>query len=885
MSSDGFQPRVHVREGVHCSLRVARKVILALMLVVVLGSFATAGWAKLKDNGLSTGLDQNSYLLLGLEIREGNALTNGNQHPLYPALLALFAEREWAYFTKAKILSLAIGLVGLMALYWMCYRMFSQSVALLITLLLSVGYEFRRWSSMVMCEALLIILFFAAWYFTIKGFSKERYSADHRSLPLDLQSSGQAADYKSAASKNVICRYWILGGIFAGLAQLTKGSGQLFVIAFLLSLLLLYGPRVLTRKGLWAFIGCYLVMTSVLMVYNYREYGNPLYNFNTTHAMWLDEWEDSYVVSPEELPTLTSYWQSHSLWDIGTREWEGLKAVRLELIRAVIPAQTWYMRDILNCSLGLATLLVGATGLGYLFRERLSLYWQENRERIVLSLVLFVLFNVLIAWYAPIAPGVRLLLPLVPILYVFVAEGLCGMGRRIGAGLAGVDGRLVPTAYVAFHIGLALWVLSISGEATQSSPVDLFELDRLRNAGRDRVLTWLSEEAQSGGAIIYGPSHSLPTWKYSDRFTFLPIPNRMTWEELTAYMEGHAARYVLLDGETVSRRQSLFQGRFQALSKRRVDVLALPNHWDLVFASEEIPCRYCIFRVNGLGPDERWHVDAGCPFGQEVRLMGYSLQTDQIEPDQVGLTLYWQALRQPATRYDVLLKLISASYKVWGQQSGPLPGPFLPLEWWKPGQIVKDRRTVELLSATPPGPYYVEVHVYSPSAKKWLEPEEECDVLLGPVQVSRREAPPIEDLDMDHPVRAVLGERVRLLGYNIESGFRPGDNIHLTLFWQCLAEMEQNYTVFTHLVDARDNIVAQKDNPPVDGFYHTTKWELGEIVRDQYDVIIPEDVAPGEYRVKVGMYLVETGEQLRAMRGDEPLLEDAVALPPFQVHR
>ncbi len=178
------------------------------------------------------------------------------------------------------------------------------------------------------------------------------------------------------------------------------------------------------------------------------------------------------------------------------------------LILAVIPAHSWYMRDFLNSSPGLVTLLVGAAGLGYLFRKRLSLYWKENRERIVLSLVLFVLFNVLIAWYAQVTPEPRLMLPLGPILYVFVAEVLCGLGRRIGARLAEVNGRLVPTAYVAFHIGLALWVLSISGEATQSPSIDPFELDRLRNAGRDKVLAWLSEEAQSGGAVIYGPSHS-----------------------------------------------------------------------------------------------------------------------------------------------------------------------------------------------------------------------------------------------------------------------------------------------------------------------------------------------------------------------------------------
>jgi hypothetical protein len=212
-----------------------------------------------------------------------------------------------------------------------------------------------------------------------------------------------------------------------------------------------------------------------------------------------------------------------------------------------------------------------------------------------------------------------------------------------------------------------------------------------------------------------------------------------------------------------------------------------------------------------------------------------------------------------------------------------LPGPFLPLGWWKQGQIVKDRRTVELVSATPPGPYYVEVHVYSPSAGSWLEPEGECDSLLGPVQVSRREPPALENLDMEHSIGAVLGERVRLLGHNIESGFRPGDNIHLTLFWQCQEEMRQDYIVFTHLVDEKQDIWGQKDNPPVDGFYPTSRWEVGEIVRDQYDILISPEAPPGEYQIEVGMYLAETGERLEVVGKNTISHEDKVLLQGLQI--
>jgi hypothetical protein len=55
----------------------------------------------------------------------------------------------------------------------------------------------------------------------------------------------------------------------------------------------------------------------------------------------------------------------------------------------------------------------------------------------------------------------------------------------------------------------------------------------------------------------------------------------------------------------------------------------------------------------------------------------------------------------------------------------------------------------------------------------------------------------------------------------------------------------------------------------VDGFYPTTKSKVGEIVRDQYDLVIPSDVPSGEYRLKVGMYLHETRERLPVYAGRE----------------
>jgi hypothetical protein len=129
-------------------------------------------------------------------------------------------------------------------------------------------------------------------------------------------------------------------------------------------------------------------------------------------------------------------------------------------------------------------------------------------------------------------------------------------------------------------------------------------------------------------------------------------------------------------------------------------------------------------------------------------------------------------------------------------------------------------------------------------------------------------------------VEANLGDKARLLGYNIEGSLQPGDNLHLTLFWQALSKMDCDYTVFTHLVDGEGRVWGQKDTPPLDGFYPTTYWEPGDVVRDQYEITISPEALAGEYQLEVGMYLAETGERLE-VRGEEGLLpEKRILLSP-----
>jgi len=90
----------------------------------------------------------------------------------------------------------------------------------------------------------------------------------------------------------------------------------------------------------------------------------------------------------------------------------------------------------------------------------------------------------------------------------------------------------------------------------------------------------------------------------------------------------------------------------------------------------------------------------------------------------------------------------------------------------------------------------------------------------------------------------------------------PGDTITLTLYWRALTEMDESYTVFTHLLAPDGSMTGQRDNPPVGGTYPTSLWLAGEVVADVYVIPVRADGAPGEHRLEVGMYIAETGTRL-----------------------
>ncbi len=120
-----------------------------------------------------------------------------------------------------------------------------------------------------------------------------------------------------------------------------------------------------------------------------------------------------------------------------------------------------------------------------------------------------------------------------------------------------------------------------------------------------------------------------------------------------------------------------------------------------------------------------------------------------------------------------------------------------------------------------------------------------------------------------HRLDITYDQKIKLIGYELDKKrVRPGESFFLTLYWQSLAKMQENYSIFIHLYGREGEKVAQRDSYPGGGSYPTSLWQTGDIIKDRYKITIsPEAEAPALSRVHVGLYTLENFQNLPALDG------------------
>jgi hypothetical protein len=266
------------------------------------------------------------------------------------------------------------------------------------------------------------------------------------------------------------------------------------------------------------------------------------------------------------------------------------------------------------------------------------------------------------------------------------------------------------------------------------------------------------------------------------------------------------------------------------------------------------------------------------PSGEPLaRLLGYDLGRKEIESDEtLHVMLYWQVLGETEANYVLFAQLFGRQAATVGQRDTYTGLGHYPTSFWKPGQVIVDEVYIPVAAdAVGPSRLRLDVGLYMRESGQRLTVVDTEGELVGAATIGWLKLAAMKEI----PPPAVttdyrLGDGIALVGYDLVEN---DEEVRLILHWASLAPVDQDYTVFVHLIGP-DGTLAQADGPPVGGHYPTSLWMYGEIVFDERS--IPTKGLPaGTYRLGLGMYLLETGVRLPALdAAGERLPDDVVPL-------
>lgn len=249
-------------------------------------------------------------------------------------------------------------------------------------------------------------------------------------------------------------------------------------------------------------------------------------------------------------------------------------------------------------------------------------------------------------------------------------------------------------------------------------------------------------------------------------------------------------------------------------------------------------------------------------FADQIELLGYALEQRAVKPGEtLRVTLDWRAHATMNESYRIFVHLVGTGNRIAGGADViPARGAF-PTVYWKPGDTFRDTVQIPIAAHATPGQYAITIGLYpvgKPDERLLITSSGDDHVIVDAIKVSPR----------DHfaytprtRVNANFGGQIDLSGYDLAVDQKT---LHLVLYWRARTIIDNNYTVFLHVLDANGNIIDQVDRQPHQGNYPTSLWHAGEQVRDEYTLPLPADTR----RIVIGLYNAATNERLPAGERD-----------------
>jgi uncharacterized membrane protein len=253
-------------------------------------------------------------------------------------------------------------------------------------------------------------------------------------------------------------------------------------------------------------------------------------------------------------------------------------------------------------------------------------------------------------------------------------------------------------------------------------------------------------------------------------------------------------------------------------------------------------------------------IDAGLRMGP-VTLVSYAVPTGMTAGQRSYFTFVWRAEAEISSDCQSKLVLTSAAGEQAFQRPLALTNTTLSANWPK-GSVLRGQFDIAPPARLPGGDYRWSMSVVCAG---YDSPSYE----LGTVRITARQvAKPSSSPEV--VTSADFTGQARLSGFTLSTRhLESRGSLVVTLYWQSLEEMAEDYKVFVHLVDSKGQLVAQSDAPPCAGQCPTTSWVPGDVSSDSHKLTLPDNLPAGRYQVRIGLYSESNGRRLPVAGGDD----------------
>lgn len=271
-----------------------------------------------------------------------------------------------------------------------------------------------------------------------------------------------------------------------------------------------------------------------------------------------------------------------------------------------------------------------------------------------------------------------------------------------------------------------------------------------------------------------------------------------------------------------------------------------------------------------------------------IVLESVDVERQQIQPGEaLDLWLQFLVTRRVPVDYQLTVSLVdNQSGEQWATTS---VWPYndlnsYPTSHWLNDEIRRVPVRLVVPEELPAGTYRIGILIYDPQQNRtvptMVNPNSDyTQVQLGYLRVGDPPEPlaitDLRTIRMD--AEWEIGVQLNTIGLP-SVALVPGDVLPVQIEWQTNKKLEEEATVFLHLVDKQGRIVTQLDQPPFGGRFPLPVWRPGEVMRDEYLLSLPSDLAPGSYTLRVGLY-TPNGRLALSSRSAGSDSEDYVAVP------